>query len=127
VPLAIPPPSRARCSASPSSTAPQLIDAPFRTFILGSVLPELVAAGGAPIATFVTDPSGNNFPALPLRDENVAVWINRFDNDDAYRAHHAALAASAGWRGRVLPVLEHDTALPVQQLRLRPTAGSQLR
>ncbi|MEV4599929.1 NIPSNAP family protein [Amycolatopsis sp. NPDC049253] len=103
------------------------IDEPFRAFVLGSVVPELAAAGGTPIAVFVTDPSGNNFPALPLRDEHVVVWINRFDDDAAYRAHHTRLAASAGWRERVLPVLGKNAGLPVQQLRLRPTAGSQLR
>ncbi|QYN20816.1 NIPSNAP family protein [Amycolatopsis sp. DSM 110486] len=103
------------------------IDEPFRAFVLDSVLPELVAAGGVPIAVFVTDPSVNNFPALPLREENVVVWINCFDDDAAYRAHHTRLAASAGWCEHVLPVLEHSAGLPMQQLRLRPTAGSHLR
>lgn len=105
----------------------QPIDEPFRAFVLDSVVPELTAAGGEPVAVFVTDPSANNFPALPLREENVVVWINRFDDDVAYQGHRASLAASAGWCERVLPVLERTARLPMQQLRLRPTAGSQLR
>jgi hypothetical protein len=105
----------------------QPIDERFRVFVLDSVVPELTAAGGEPVAVFVTDPSANNFPALPLREENVVVWINRFDDDGAYQGHRASLAASAGWCERVLPELERTARLPMQQLRLRPTAGSQLR
>lgn len=59
------------------------------------------------IAAFATERSPNNFPALPVRDENVFVAIRRF-GDDKY----AAIA------GMPPPQITH---------RLRPTSRSLLR
>ncbi len=90
------------------------------------VLPQLRAAGGVPVAVFVTDPSDNNFPALPLRQEDVLVWVTRFADDPAWAEHHQHLASSPIWQDEVIPWLA-ATSRPSQELRLRPTAGSQLR
>ncbi len=103
------------------------VDLPLRQQVFQQVAPELAAAGGEPIAMFVTDPSENNFPALPLREENVVVWINRFDDDDSYAAFQDRLTRSAAWRDRVLPALMPTAKQDLQQLRLRPTARSHLR
>ncbi|MCW2657698.1 MAG: family containing protein [Jatrophihabitans sp.] len=88
---------------------------------------ELSAAGGAPTAVFVSDPAENTFPVLPVRAENVVVWVSRFADDDAWAAHRDHLATSSSWQDDVLPELLGAATQPLQQLRLRPTAGSQLR
>jgi hypothetical protein len=103
------------------------VDAAMRDLVLDQVRPELTAAGGEPLAVLVTDPAENNFPALPLRDENVVVWVNRFDDDDAHATFRDRLAQSSAWRERVLPELMQTAKADLQQLRLRPTAGSHLR
>jgi hypothetical protein len=105
----------------------QRADDAVRGLLLDALRPLLAETGAEPVAMFVTDPSPNNFPALPLRDENVVVWINRFENDDAHTEHRARLAASPTWRGGLWPTLSAAARLPAQHLRLRPTGRSQLR
>jgi quinol monooxygenase YgiN len=97
----------------------------FVRFVLDRVAPQLRAAGGPPLAVLVSDPGENNFPVLPVREENATVWISRFSDDAAYHRHLAALDASAQWRQAVLPELLAHARL--QRLRLRPTAKSRLR
>ncbi|MFG1943456.1 NIPSNAP family protein [Nonomuraea sp. NPDC048826] len=85
----------------------------FAAHFASQVAPGLVEAGAPPIACFVTEPSANTYPALPVREgENVFVWLTRFDRaeDD--------LAPSVP-----------DTLLtaPPQRLRLSPAARSTLR
>jgi quinol monooxygenase YgiN len=91
------------------------------------VVPALTATGAKPIAVLETLVAENNFPALPLRDEVVLVWLARFDDDAAYDEHRRRLAASAVWQRQVLPELVCRSASPAQELRLRPSARSQLR
>jgi hypothetical protein len=87
---------------------------------------ELQAAGAAPSAVFVTELAENNFPALPVRAENVIVWVTRFADDAAWSRSRKEIAGSRIWQNDVLPVLLQATTRPLQQLRLRPTARSQL-
>jgi len=70
------------------------------------LLPALEERGLSPLAIFRTLPAANNFPALPLRDDTVLVWLARFTDESAYDLLE-------GWEG--------------QELRLRPTSRSQLR
>lgn len=87
----------------------------------------LSGAEAETIAVLVTDPSENNFPALPLRQETVMVWMGRFADDDAHRRHRTALAESPNWQ-EVCALLDAvSDGRPPQQLRLRPTPRSQLR
>ncbi len=74
-----------------------------------SLAPALAAAGAQLLAYFVTEPSVNDFPALPVREgEDVLVWFAQVaDRDVAARV--AALASGA------------------QILRLTPTARSLVR
>jgi hypothetical protein len=102
------------------------IDEAWLRIVLDGAWPELTAAGGEPIAVFVTEPAANNFLALPLRDENVVVWATRFSDDDAYAHHRELLAASTAWRDVVRPRLMATAAAPAQELRLRPTRRSHL-
>jgi NIPSNAP len=77
------------------------------------VVPAVMDRGGVVLALFVSEPSVNTFPALPIREnENVFVWFAGFGN-------------SAGDID-----LSHDHAPcvtgPPQVLRLVPTARSRL-
>jgi hypothetical protein len=68
------------------------------------------------LGAFVTEPSANTFPALPVREgENVFVWFARVRNPGASRTTH-------------LPAdVECAPARPPEILRLLPTARSRLR
>ncbi|MFB6720245.1 NIPSNAP family protein [Kribbella sp. NPDC056345] len=74
------------------------------------ILPVLNDLGVSPLAIFQSLSVENNFPALPLREDSVLVWLARFADDAAYGVVREALS---GWEG--------------QELRLRPTTRSQLR
>lgn len=86
------------------------------------VRPKLIAAGATVLAFFVTDGSPNNFPALPIREnENVLVWLTGFADAVAalqWSADHTALEP---W-GAGAPDLQG----PPQRLCLTPTARSSL-
>jgi len=62
----------------------------------------------SPFAALETEPSPNNFPRLPVRDERVVVLLRRFD------------------AGQSVPAARGMTE-PVRRLRIRPTARSLLR
>ena len=40
-----------------------------------------------PVAAFATLHEVNDFPALPVRDDDVLVWLLRFDSEQAYDDH----------------------------------------
>ena len=99
----------------------------FTEFFLDHGVPALAAAGAEPVAVLETLVAENNFPALPIRDEVVLVWLARFDDQAAYDDHRRRLVASTAWQRHVLPEIVCRTATPAQELRLSPTARSQLR
>lgn len=62
------------------------------------IRPVVQADGAGAIATFVTDRSRNNFPALPVRtDANVFVWFACFPSSAAHARYEANLAADPKW------------------------------
>jgi len=87
-----------------------------------TVTPALIDAGATPLAFLVTEESPNNFPALPVReDEHVFVWFAGFsDAQTALRwsADQTALETSFA----AVPGLTR----PPEMLRLFPTARSLL-
>ena len=89
------------------------------------VHPWWVGVGGDLLACWVSEPSPNNFPRLPVREgEPVIAWLTRFEDVAAQQRHAALLAASGclerpGWR-------EFLGGDPVH-LRLAPTPRSALR
>ena len=92
------------------------------------ICPVLRDAGAAMLGSFVTEPSPNNFPRLPLReDENVFVLFTGFADLAAYHAHLTALGRNARWRGEIAPALMRRIHGRPQVLRLAPTSRSQLR
>jgi quinol monooxygenase YgiN len=99
----------------------------FGEFFSDEVAPVLTSTGATLAATFETLAAENNFPALPLRDETVFVWLAAFHDDAAYAEHRRRLTASRTWQTKILPELTCRSVAPPQELRLRPTARSQFR
>lgn len=107
-----------------------------RIFALGDVdeaafaevlAPRFARLGMTPIATFVSDTTPNNFPALPVRSDRVFVILARWPSIDAERRFDEAWHKLTGWRDAVpegvLPALMRKP----ERLRLLPTASSALR
>ena len=79
-------------------------------------------------ACFVTEPSENTFPALPVRErENVLVWFSTFQDSAAYENYVAAVAQSERWRDEVSVGLTRYLDRAPEVLKLSPTARSKLR
>lgn len=88
---------------------------------------ELADSGADVVATYTTHVAENNFPALPLRDEHVLVWITRFADDTDYDRHRRQLTHTPGWTAALARLDSRTGRLPIEHLRLRPTDRSQLR
>jgi quinol monooxygenase YgiN len=65
-----------------------------------------------------TTPFANDFPALPVRDEQAVDWFASYPDAGAARSARERLGADRGWRAG---------AATVQLLELEPTARSALR
>lgn len=89
------------------------------------VHPWSVGVGGDLLACWVTEPAPNNFPRLPVHENQpVIAWLTRFDDEAAQQRHDALLRASGcldrpEWRAHLRGA--------VTQLRLVPTPRSALR
>ena len=104
------------------------VSADFVEFFEQTIKPTWSDAGAAVISYFVTEPSENTFPALPVREgENVFVCFSRFDNLTAYELHLAGFGRSKHWRETISNELAHRVNRPPEILTLSPTARSQLR
>ncbi|KAA1425789.1 NIPSNAP family protein [Nocardioides antri] len=79
---------------------------------------------GAAVATYRTESAENDFPALPVRSDNVFVWTASFGTEDEYDAARARLQASRAWQDDIAPRLASSVSAR-QYLRLQPTARSQ--
>lgn len=75
---------------------------------------------------FVTHDAVNNFPPLPLRDEQVLVWVTSFSDEVTHAEHLDRLADSNRSRSAMRRLAVRCNETPMQQLRLRPTAHSPL-
>lgn len=90
--------------------------------------PHLQAQGARIVACFLTDPSENTFPRLPVREgERVFVWIAHFDDVTALDAHLRALRSNADWKDALASALLEELREAPQLLRLSPTSRSELR
>lgn len=85
---------------------------------------DIEAAGAHALATYVTEKSANNYPRLPIREnENVLVRIATFPSLAAYDEHRAKRSGTSQWQSlakRLRVKLKSDP----QILRLTPTARS---
>jgi hypothetical protein len=92
-----------------------------------TIRPQLEAVGLPVLASFVTESSPNNFPRLPVReDEHVFVWFTRSAGQADYERQVAQLASSLEWKN-VATALQRKLMMPPEVLRLQPTARSLLR
>lgn len=100
----------------------------FADFFAQRLAPLLTESAAPVAASFVTEYSANNFPALPVREgEHLLVGVTRFENHTAYAMHVAALTRSAPWQAAHADALARYLVRPPQTLRLAPTARSLLR
>ena len=84
------------CSLSRSEAAT------FPTFFEGELEPSLRRAGADIVAAYSTEPSPNNFPALPiLEGEEVFVWLSRFADQSSHAEHGARLDLAEAVTGHV--------------------------
>lgn len=87
---------------------------------------DIETAGARALASYVTEKSANNYPRLPIREnENVLVRIATFPSLAAYNEHRAKLGGTPHWQSlakRLRAKLKSDP----QVLRLAPTARSLL-
>jgi hypothetical protein len=100
----------------------------FVSFFEKAMKPALGAAGAPVLAYFVTEPSKNNFPRLPVREgENVFVWFSSFRDETSYADHQTSLAKSKRWLNDVSPKLTRWLKGNAEVLKLSPTGRSRLR
>jgi hypothetical protein len=86
----------------------------------------LDSVGATRLAVLRTEPSANNYPRLPVReDEPAIVAISRFRDAETYAGYIDALAASPQWRRQEGALLRDAPRVP-DILRLVPTARSRL-
>lgn len=78
--------------------------------------------GASVLAQYVTEPSRNTFPRLPVREhDNVLVWFSAFASEADLRRWQAAMEGDPRWRDAAI------AQRPPETLILRPTARSLLR
>lgn len=93
---------------------PELVD-----FFTSTIEPALRAAGVTAIASYRSETSRNNFPRLPVREQDrVFAWFAAFADPADYERSRQALASSTAW-GAI--------AGPPEVLRLQATPRSELR
>jgi hypothetical protein len=103
-------------------------DQAFADFFDRLARPVLTGAGATPLACLQTGHAENTFPALPVRTgENVFAWLARFPDPAHLDDHLRQIERCTDWRDHVLPELSALVTGAPQQLRLAPTARSQLR
>jgi hypothetical protein len=100
----------------------------FLDFFQSQAVPLLTSTGAPPLAILRTLRAENNFPPLPVREnENVVVWIASFSGPDELAEHVALLGRENRWTLDTLPLLNKQLARSPEQLQLAPTARSLLR
>jgi NIPSNAP protein len=91
-------------------------------------LTEELAAGverelGVRVATYRSEPATNDFPMLPVRQDNVFVWMAAFSSEEEYESAKGRLLDSTVWQQDISPRLE-SRLTGRQYLRLQPTGRS---
>ncbi len=98
----------------------------FEDFFEHELKPQLQKTGVSIVAELVSDHSANNFPRLPVREnENVFVWFMVFKDAAAFDTQRRALMDSPQWR-ELVGKLSLWTYQPIETLRLQPTLRSRL-
>jgi hypothetical protein len=104
------------------------VDASFVEFFDADLAPALRGAGARQLGQFVSEPSENTFPQLPVRaGEHVFVWFASFADASTYAGYQTALAASRTWISSLAPALRRRLSRPAEVLELAPTKRSLVR
>lgn len=99
----------------------------FAAFYATQMAPRMVAAGGAPLSSFVTEDSPNTFPRLPVRETaRVLVSVLGFADVAAHRTYQAAIATGPDWREAAGDALLSQFMRKPEVLRLEPAPHSRL-
>jgi hypothetical protein len=100
----------------------------FAAFFAETMRPRLESLGASVLAELMTETRPNNFPALPVREEDaVFVWFGRFNGEEAQQAFSERLRRESGWRDAAPPELLPALMRKPEFLRLAPTPLSALR
>lgn len=103
------------------------INAKFVDFFETDLAPVLCSGGAALLGYFVTEPSENTFPRLPVREgEHVFVWLASFAGEATYAAHQTALANKPACKAK-MSNLKFWLSKPEEILELAPSRRSLLR
>ncbi|WP_028935198.1 NIPSNAP family protein [Pseudonocardia spinosispora] len=100
--------------------------ATFMDFYETVAVPAVQKAGAHFLGMFETNHSPNDFPVLPVR-ENQNVFITFTGFADLNKYHDFLTALGKPWKEDVYPRLTSQLIRPPQTLRLTPTTRSQLR
>src|SRR5258706_5226545 len=104
------------------------VAAQFLDFFETDVQPALRRVGATLIGQFVTEPSENTFPELPVREgEQVFVWLASFAGEAAYAAYQGALTVSREGITSLASLLQGSPAQLEEVLELIPARRSLLR
>ena len=96
--------------------------------VTSALAPALAASDARPLGLYETEHSDNDYPALPVRDEDVVVWFGTTEAVDGRSdgpIGGAAPASAAAW-ARAVDELGHLSGGPVAVSRLAPTPRSLL-
>lgn len=104
------------------------VEARFVEFFEGDIVPIVRGAGATIWGDFVTEPSENTFPQLPVREgEHVFIWLASFGDEGAYAAYQEVLTNSQKWAETLAATLRGWLSQPEEVLELTPSRRSLLR
>ena len=96
--------------------------AAFAQFFAARMQKLIESAGGHVVAAMTTETATNNFPRLPVREQDrVFLWIGRFSDEAAERAFTRKWAATSGWRDGIADALLPALMQKPEVLRLVPS------
>ena len=105
----------------------QPVSADFVHFFEGKIIPALKKSKITPIAYFGSETSPNNFPRLPVREnDHVFVWFAMYRDIPSYENRLEKLNHSPVWKETIADSLQRQLIKPPQFLRLTPAPRSLL-
>ncbi|MGH9759637.1 MAG: NIPSNAP family protein [Blastocatellia bacterium] len=100
----------------------------FAEFFQAVMRPSIIATSAPILATLATETASNNFPRLPIRDqENVFIWFSSFAGRGALESFWTELRQSDDWRVNAPARVLRQLMRKPETLILAPTRRSLLR
>jgi hypothetical protein len=105
----------------------QPVSSEFVHFFDEKMIPTLKKFGAIPIAYFGSETAPNNFPRLPVREnDHVFVWFAMYRDVPTYEKQSEKLNHSTAWKDTIENPLRQQLIKPPQILRLTPAPRSLL-